>query len=42
MAVMVVNGKNFNYDNSDEFALPPPLGFGIKFTWIVVIKAFCH
>ena len=28
----LVNGKNFNYDNSSEFALPPPLGFGTKFT----------
>ena len=28
------------YDNSGEFALPPPLGFGTKFTLIVVIKIF--
>ena len=40
MTVMVGNGKNFNYDNSGEFALPPPLGFGTKFTRIVVIKIF--
>ena len=37
---MAVMDKNFNYDNSGEFALPPPLGFGTKFTRIVVIKIF--
>ena len=29
---MAVMGKTFNYDNSGKFALPPPLGFGTKFT----------
>ena len=33
MAVMVgYNDKNFNYSNSGEFVLPPPLGFSTKFT----------
>jgi len=40
MAVMVlVDGNNFNNNNSDQFVLPHP-SLTIKFTGIVVIKVF--